>query len=220
MTSTKATGEPLRRMIAYVRCSTEEQTRSGAGLAAQRKQILSACREHGWQLVAVEADEGVSAKSKKNRPALARALEALEAGDADGLIVAKLDRLSRSVRDFCDVLDRSQRQGWVLACLDLGLDTSTPTGRFTSQIIAAVAELERELIGQRTREGLEAKRAAGVHIGRKPSIAPELAERIRAMRAAGATLEGICEVLNVAGVPTPRGGAEWRPSSIVRALRR
>lgn len=217
MTTSKPTGEPVR-VIAYIRCSTEEQKRSGAGLAAQRKQILSACRERGWQLVAVESDEGISAKSTKNRPALARALAALEAGDADGLIAAKLDRLSRSVRDFCELLHRSQRQHWALVCLDLGLDTSTPTGKFSAQIIAAVAELERELIGQRTREGLAEKRAEGIHIGRKPSISSGLAERIRAMRAAGATLEGICEVLNAEGVPTPRGGAEWRPSSIVRVL--
>ena len=136
------------------------------------------------------------------------------------MLFRSLDRLSRSVRDFCELLDRSQRQRWALVCLDLGLDTSTPTGKFTGQIIAAVAELERELIGQRTREGLAAKREEGIILGRRPSIPPRLAKRIRAMRVAGATLEGICETLNVAGVPTPRGGAEWRPSSIVSVLRR
>ena len=218
MTKTNATdAEPLR-VIAYVRVSTEEQKRSGAGLAAQRRSIASACRERGWDLVRVEADEGVSAKSTKNRPALAHALEALEAGEAAGLIVAKLDRLSRSVRDFCEILDRSQRQRWALVCLDLGLDTSTPTGKFTAQIIAAVAELERELIGQRTREGLATKREEGVILGRPRSIPPALVERIRAMRAADTTLEGICAALNAEGVPTPRGGTEWRPSSIVRVL--
>ena len=162
MTKNNATeAEPLR-VVGYIRVSTEEQKRSGAGLAAQSRSIESACRERGWQLVSVEANEGVSAKSTKNRPALAHVLEALEAGEAGGLIVAKLDRLSRSVRDFCEILDRSQRQRWALVCLDLGLDTSTPTGKFTAQIIAAVAELERELIGQRTREGLESQRAKGV----------------------------------------------------------
>jgi len=220
MTTSNATGAEPLRVIAYVRVSTEEQARSGAGIAAQRRLIGRACRERGWQLVAIEADEAASGKSTRNRPALARTLDALEAGDAGGLIVAKLDRLSRSVRDFCEMLDRSQRQRWALVCLDLGLDTSTPTGKFTAQIIAAVAELERELIGQRTREALAEKRAAGVHIGRPQSIPPNLAERIRAMRAAGATLEGICDTLTAEGIPTPRGGAQWRPSSIVRALRR
>ncbi len=218
MTKTKATDGPTRA-IAYVRVSTEEQRRSGAGLGAQRRAIESACRERGWGLVTVESDEGVSAKSMKNRPGLARALAALAAGEADALIVHKLDRLSRSVRDFCTVLDDSQRQRWALVCLDLGLDTSTPTGKFTAQIIAAVAELERELIGQRTREGLEAKRAQGVTLGRPRAITPDLVERIRAMREAGATLQAICDALNGAGIPTPRGGAEWRPSSITRVLR-
>ena len=220
MTKSNATDAVPLRVIAYVRVSTEEQKRSGAGLAAQRRSIESACRERGWQLVAVEADEGLSAKTTKNRPGLARALDALEAGEVGGLIVAKLDRLSRSVRDFCEILDRSKRQCWALVCLDLGLDTSTLTGRFTAQIIAAVAELERGMIGQRTREGLEAKRAEGVILGRRPSIAPRLEKRIRAMREGGATLVGICDTLNAEGIPTPRGGAEWRPSSIVSVLRR
>jgi DNA invertase Pin-like site-specific DNA recombinase len=219
MTSTKATGEPLR-VVGYIRVSTEEQRRSGAGLAAQRKAIQDACDQRGWTLLRIEADEAASGKSTTNRPGYARAVEAVTTGAAAGLVVAKLDRLSRSVRDFCGLLDASAKQGWALVCLDLGLDTSTPTGKFTAQIIAAVAELERELIGQRTREGLERQRAKGVRIGGRPVINEELAERIRAMRAAGATLEGICEVLNTEGVPTPRGGAEWRPSSITRVLSR
>ncbi len=219
MTNTKASDEPTK-VIAYIRVSTEEQKRSGAGIAAQRRAIARACRERGWHIVTTEADEGVSAKSTKHRQGLANALDALAAGQADGLIVAKLDRLSRSVRDFCEILDRSQRERWALVCLDLGLDTSTPTGKFTAQIIAAVAELERELIGQRTREGLEAKRAQGVTLGRPPSIAGDLVERIRTMRATGSTLDGICDTLNAEGVPTPRGGAAWRPSSIVAVLGR
>ena len=218
MTTTKPPDATLQ-VVGYVRVSTQGQVESGAGLRSQRKQIRDACEQRGWTLVRIESDEGASASSTKNRPGLAAALAAVESGEAGGLIVAKLDRLSRSVRDFCDVLDRSQRQEWVLACLDLGLDTSTATGRFTGQIIACVAELERSLIGQRTREGLAQKRAEGVHLGRKYSISPKLARRIRAMRAGGATLEAICATLNAEGVPTSRGGAEWRPSSIQRALR-
>ncbi len=218
MTSTKTTGEAFR-VVAYVRVSTEEQRRSGAGLAAQRKAIQRSCNERDWKIVAVEADEGMSAKSMKNRPALTRALEALQAGEADGLIVAKLDRLSRSVRDFCDLLDQSQRQRWALVCLDLGLDTSTPTGKFTAQIIAAVAELERELIGQRTKEGLEAKRAQGVRLGRPRAITPEMVERLRQLRASSATFEEIANALNEEGIPPPRGGEKWWPSTIQRALK-
>ncbi len=219
MTSTKGTEQPLR-IIGYVRVSTEEQKRSGAGLRAQRRAIEAAARERGWNLVTIEADEGVSAKSMRNRPGLAHALESLRTGQADGLVVAKLDRLSRSVRDFCQVLDDSQRQRWALACLDIGLDTGTPTGRFTAQIIAAVAELERELIGQRTREGLAAKRAEGVVLGRRPDITPDVIERARRMRDAGETFAAIASTLNAEGVPAPRGGRQWWPSTIQRALKR
>ena len=220
MTKSNATETEPLRMLGYLRVSTEEQRRSGSGLAAQRRRIESACRERGWELVAVESEQGVSAKSTTNRPALTRALAALEAGNADGLIVAKLDRLSRSVRDFCSLLDQSQRQRWALVCLDLGLDTSTPTGKFTAQIIAAVAELERELIGQRTREGLEIKRAEGVQLGRPPVIDPQVVDRIRVMRGGGATFAVIAAKLNAEGVATPRGGREWWPSTIMRTLAR
>ncbi len=209
----------MTAVLGYVRVSTDEQKRSGAGLAAQRCTIATASRERGWRLAGIEADEGVSAGSTKKRLGLARALEALTAGEADGLVVAKLDRLSRSVRDFCEILDRSQRERWALVCLDLGLDTSTPTGKFTAQIIAAVAELERELIGQRTREGLEAKRAEGVTLGRPREIPDVVVRRIRDMRDEGMTLQAIADVLNVEAVPTARGGVRWRPSSIVRVIR-
>ena len=218
MTTTEPTD--ALRVVGYIRVSTEEQRRSGAGLAAQRRSIESACRERGWTLLRIEADEAASAKTTRNRPGYARAVETVESGEAAGLVVAKLDRLSRSVRDFCEILDASAKQGWALVCLDLGLDTSTPTGRFTAQIIAAVAELERKMIGQRTREGLERVRAKGVRLGGPVAIDEALADRIRAMRKTGATLEGICE-------GTQRGGradATWRrggrPSSIVRVLRR
>ena len=225
MTKSNATGSEPLRVIAYVRVSTEEQKRSGAGLAAQRRQIQNACRERGWTLLRIEADEAASGKSTKNRPALARALRALEAGDAEGLIVAKLDRLSRSVRDFVELLDRSQRQRWALVCLDLGLDTSTPTGRFVSTVIASVSQLERELIGQRTREALAEKRAEGVILGRPRSMSAEVADRIRGMRDDGMTFTEIAATLNAEGVPTPRAGTrhagrEWWPSTIQRALRR
>ncbi len=210
------TSTPLR-VVSYVRVSTSEQARSGAGLQAQRDQVAAACRERGWTHVAEHADEGVSAKAVRNRHGLAAALAAVEAGEADALIVAKLDRLSRSVADFCSVLDQSRRQGWALVCLDLGLDTSTPTGKFTAQIIAAVAELERELIGQRTRDGLAVKRSEGVVLGRPRTITPELADRIRGMRET-MTLHAICDTLNAEGVPTPRGGSVWRPSSLRAVL--
>jgi len=207
------------RAIGYVRVSTAEQAESGAGLAAQRAAIAAACLQRGWELVRIEEDAGLSARSTEGREALARVLAAVEAGEAHALVVSKLDRLIRSMPDFVVLLDRSRRRGWGLVALDLGLDTSSPMGEFTAHIVAAVAQLERRIIGQRTREGLAQKRAQGVRLGTPPAISEELAARIRAMRAGGATLRAIAEALNAEGVPTSRGGAVWRPSSLQAVLR-
>ena len=207
------------KVIGYVRVSTDEQKRSGAGLGAQRKAIRAACQARGWELLRIEADEGISARSL-NRPALQRVLDAVEGGEAAGLIVAKLDRLSRSVRDFAGLLERSQRRGWALVALDLGIDTSSPTGAFTSHVVAAAAELERRLIGQRTKEALAIRREQGVRLGRPLMVVGDLEQEIHSMRTGGATWQSIADMLNERGEPTRRGGTLWRPSSVQALARR
>ena len=91
------------RVIGYVRVSTDEQRVSGAGLEAQRQAIAAECRRRGWQLIEVIEDAGWSAKDLR-RPGIKTALEVLEAGDAKALVVAKLDRLSRSLLDFAGLM--------------------------------------------------------------------------------------------------------------------
>src|SRR5690348_11352951 len=125
-------------------------------------------------------DAGHSARTLR-RPSMERALAALRSGNADTLIVAKLDRLSRSVLDFAGLVCEAQERGWNLVVLDLGLDLGTPQRRFTAHVLCAMAELERELIGQRTREALAAKRASGVRLGRPRMTSPEVAARIMHM---------------------------------------
>jgi len=200
-------------VLGYVRVSTEEQARGGYGLAAQEAAIRAECDRRGWSMELI-ADEGASAASLE-RAGLRSALERIAAGRAEGLVVAKLDRLSRSVQDFAGLLKWFDRAGARLVALDLGIDTSEPGGRLVAHVFAAVAEWERETIGQRTRDGLTARRAQGFAISR-PAVAdtPDLRERIAAMRADGMTLQAICDVLNAEGVPTPRGGVLWRPSSL------
>ena len=90
----------MTKAIGYTRVSTAEQSESGLGLAAQRSAIEAECRRRGWQLVQVLSDAGVSGKSTRNRPALTEALRMVEAGEADAVVVSKLDRLSRSLKDF------------------------------------------------------------------------------------------------------------------------
>ena len=95
-------------------------------------------------------DDGFSAKDL-NRPGITEALEMLREGTAEALVVAKLDRVSRSVYDLAGLMKRSQDEGWGLVVLDLGLDSTTPAGRLTGHVMAAVAEWERDAIRTRTR---------------------------------------------------------------------
>ncbi len=203
------------RALAYLRVSTEGQAESGAGLDAQRAAVEAEAQRQGWQLEIV-ADTGSGAHL--NRPALVEALDRLDRGEADLLLAAKLDRVSRSVKDFAGLLERANRRGWRLVLLDLG-DTSTATGELTANMIASAAQYERRLIGQRTREGLAAKRAAGVRLGR-PSVLPrEVIERVVTERREGQSMRMIAEGLTADRVPTARGGTEWRVSSVQAVLK-
>jgi DNA invertase Pin-like site-specific DNA recombinase len=205
------------RVIGYVRVSTDEQGASGLGIDAQRAAIEAECQRRGWQLVRVEQD--TASGGKLDRPGLNTALAAVAEGEVDGLIVAKLDRLSRSVLHFSTLLERFRTKGWGLVILDLGIDTTTIMGEAMATMAATFAQVERRRIGERTREALAVRRGQGVKLGRPPSISPELAKRIRDLRAAGGTLQSICDVLNQEGTPTPRGGTLWRPTSLRSVLR-
>jgi DNA invertase Pin-like site-specific DNA recombinase len=206
------------RVIGYVRVSTEEQGQSGAGIEAQKSAILDEAQRRGWEQVTMIEDIGVSGRDL-NRPGIRVALEALERGEASALVVAKLDRLSRSMLDFAGIMEMAQKQGWALVALDVSVDTTTPAGEAMAHVMATFAQFERRLIGQRTREALAEKRKQGIRLGRPPAIKPELAKRIRAERKKGATLREIADRLNAEGVPTPRGGKEWRPSSLEATMR-
>jgi DNA invertase Pin-like site-specific DNA recombinase len=210
--------EVLMQVVGYVRVSTEEQRMSGAGLAAQRATIEAECRRRGWHLVEIIEDAGYSAKDLK-RPGVQAALEALRGGGADALVVAKLDRLSRSMLDFTAIMAKATKQSWALVALDCAVDTTTPAGEAMAHVLATFAQFERRLIGQRTREALAAKRAAGVRLGRPVSLAPAVRRRIEADRKAGKTLAAIAAALNADGVATAQGGAQWWPATVRAVLR-
>ncbi|HEX7308740.1 recombinase family protein [Lentzea sp.] len=204
------------KVLAYLRVSTSEQADSGAGLDAQRAAITAEAERQGWAVEFVE-DAGYSAKSL-DRPALTEALERLDRGEAGALVAAKLDRVSRSVADFASLLDRSRKFGWRLVLLDTGVDTSTASGELVSNMLASAAQYERRLISQRTKDGLAAKRAMGVRLGR-PSVLPtEVVARIVRERAEGRGLRVIAEALTADGVPTARGKATWSTSSVQAVL--
>ena len=207
------------RVIGYVRVLTEEQAMSGAGLEAQRAAIAREARRRGWELVETIEDRGYSAKDLR-RPGVQEALRALEAGDAKALVVAKLDRLSRSMLDFASLMATAQKQHWALVALDVAVDTSTPAGEMLVNVLATFSQFERRLIGQRTKEALAAKKAQGVRLGRPPVLPRAVELRIKRARDRGDSLQKIADALNAAAVPTAHGGARWHASTVRGVLAR
>ena len=165
-------------------------------------------------------DKGVSAKSTKNRTALAAAITLIEAGGAEALVVAKLDRLSRSLIDFATLMDRARSAGWAIVLLDMDFDMTTPTGELMSNMLACFAQFERRIIGQRTKDGLAAKRGEGVQIGRPRTMPAKVVARIKREHEAGKSLRSIAERLNDDAIPTAQGGAQWHASTVKAVLGR
>jgi len=204
-------------VVGYARVSTDEQGDSGAGLQAQRQAITAACVARGWHLVEVHEDVA-SGRAMSGRSGLEAALTAIEHGEAGALMVAKVDRLSRSLADFTLLLARAQRERWNLVALDMGIDLDTPMGEAMANVAATFVQLERRLIGQRTRDALAVKRAQGVRLGRPRTLSDEVVARIVAERAAGRTLQAIADGLAADGVPTARGGRCWYPRTVLAVL--
>jgi DNA invertase Pin-like site-specific DNA recombinase len=214
------------KVVGYTRVSTTDQGDSGLGLQAQREAIQAECARRGWELVRFEED--VLSGSTMNRPGLSRALAACRSGEVAGVVVAKLDRVSRSLIDFVNLIAEATRDGWNVVALDLGVDLSTPTGEFFGTVLAAMAQWERRLIGQRTREALAQARANGVVLGRPSGVSDELRTRILRMRegrehpgfrTARMTYQAIADKLNAEGVPTAQGGERWHPSTVASILK-
>lgn len=199
-------------MVGYVRVSTDEQADSGAGLAAQRTAVVAEAERRGWSLLAIHED-ALSGKSMA-RPGLAAALASVESGEAAGIVVAKLDRLSRSLKDFADLMAHAQAGRWNVVALDLGVDLSTAAGEFMAHVMASAAQWERRIIGQRTKEALAVKKSMGVRLGRPPALPEPVCERIKKAHRAGKGWSAIARELNEEQVPTGHGGAKWWPSTV------
>jgi DNA invertase Pin-like site-specific DNA recombinase len=204
------------KAIGYIRVSTDEQTQSGLSLESQINTIKAEATRRCWDIEIV-ADQGESG-SKVDRPGLLAAKDKLARGEAQALIVAKQDRLFRNALGCLEISRDSQRQGWSLICLDVQLDTSTPIGSFLFTQMAAVAELELNMIRKRTKDALAVKKAQGVRLGRPATMPEETRARINALRNSGVTLQGVADTLNTEGIPTARGGSKWYASTVQKAI--
>ena len=199
--------------LIYARVSTAEQGESGLGLDVQVARCEGYAERIGVPVLEV-VREVQSGKNLTKRPLLLQSLAKLRAGEASTLIVAKLDRLSRSVIDLCGLLEQSEKEGWSLVLLDLGIDTTTPAGRVQAQVIAAFAEYERRLISQRTKDAMKAAKARGVHCGVRSKVPVEIVERVVNERRAGATWQAIADGLTDDNVATARNADYWMVGSV------
>lgn len=216
------------KAIGYVRVSTEEQAAEGYSLEAQRAKLAGYAVAADLELVAVLADEGLSGKRTDNRPGLQEALRRLQAGEAAALVVVKLDRLSRSTADVLALVERCGREGWSLHSLAERLDTASAMGRFVVTIFAALAQAEREVIGERTKAAMSHMKASGLLVGAVPfgfdlaadgrTLVPNPGEaaivaEVRAADAAGASFSAIARDLNARGILTKRG-RKWTHTQV------
>ena len=209
-----------KQVVGYTRVSTDEQATSGLGLEAQTAAIESECSRRGWDLVEVFEDAGASGKALTGRPALDDALEAVRGGEAGALVVAKLDRLSRSLLDFAGLMEDARTGGWALVALDLGVDTTTPSGEMIANVMATFAQFERRLIGQRTQDALAVKKGQGVRLGRPVAVDNAVAKRIARERRRGLSLRKIADGLNDDKIGTAHGGDKWHASTVKAVLER
>ena len=183
--------EPKLRLIGYVRVSTARQ-REGYSLEAQREAIERYCKAHGYELLAIEEE---SESAIKARPVFQRVKAQVLEGEADGLIVAKLDRLGRSVRDLANIAEELSREGKQLISVGDNIDTSTSNGKLLFHILSAIAEYERELLIERTKAGraLAEKQGKICHRPRK-EIDPKV---LREMKAKGVSHRMMAKILGV-----------------------
>lgn len=224
------------KVIGYIRVSTEEQATSGQSLDAQRSKLEAYAKLYDLELVEIVEDAGESAKSLQ-RPGLQRCLESLRRGDAQGLLIAKLDRLTRSVADWQALIDGffGERAGKQLFSVADSIDTRTAAGRLVLNVLFSASQWEREAIGERTKDALQNKIRKGERCGKVRfgyqlgtdgrSLTPHPQEQaalelVRSLRTSGESLRSIAAELGRRGIITKEGKTRWTHTAVSRLLER
>lgn len=223
----------IDNVVGYIRVSTREQTESGLSLSAQERRIIQYCEYKSLNLIKIIRDENVSAATSLASRVGGSELIKLTHTKKFGVVAIKLDRLFRDAHDCLGVTKDWASRGISLHLMDLGVDTNTAMGRAFLTNAATYAELEKNLISERTKEALNQIKIEGGLLG-APSfgweyveapdkdgarVAVPIAAELRvvytckAMRSAGYTFRQIADKLNADGVPTKRG-KKWHASSV------
>lgn len=217
---------PDRKVIGYIRVSSEEQAKSGLSLEHQETKIRAYATTYDLPVSGIERDEARSGKNL-DRPGVRTILEGVESGQIGHLIIFKLDRLTRSVGDLSRLLDLFKRKDVSLSSVSESLDTSSASGKMVVQMIGVIAEWERDTIAERTLAALSVKRSKGEKLGgivpygwkaAKGKLSPNPKEHsvlsgILEARSEGRGYADIAAGLNQMGVK-PREGARWYASTI------
>ena len=216
------------QVVGYIRVSTEEQDQSGLGLADQTARIKQYCDLYALELVHVHKD--AASGKNMNRPGLQSALAMLKNGEASGLVILKLDRLSRSVKDIGQLLE--EYQAYSIRSVNEQLDTSSASGKFVVNLLASFGQYERELIGERTRAAMAQLKSQGRFCGGfvpwgytlsgggrlvEDQHEQEWLSEMVELRAQGYSYNRISDWLNANQVKSKSGG-EWYPPAVRRVI--
>jgi site-specific DNA recombinase len=220
------------RLIVYTRQSSRETEKASFSIETQGQSCALYCQLHadrGLELVGHESDPGLSGGSLE-RPGLQSALARIKRGEADGIIVSHLDRFTRNLYHWSDLMQGPLKSA-SLICVSESIDSSTPIGRMFANVLISFAHYMRESAGERTAETCRYRKQQGNHYGRVPygwvrvegklHVEPyeqKILGKIRELHRNGESLGGICRKLNDEKVKTSLGGP-WRPSTLQRILR-
>ena len=231
--------QKCRRVIGYCRVSTDQQAERGLSLDSQRQQIIQYCSRNDLELIDIVVDGGQSGKDL-DRPGFQKILGLLESKSVYGLIVAKLDRLSRSIVDICKLVDTYfSNQQYALLSASENIDTKSPAGRMHLYLMSIFAQIERESIVERVTTGLHHYQAQGGKVGcmqygwrysqrldqRGNRVVEEDPHQQQAIRRIcelfdeGNKARAIGPILDAEGFPPQRGGL-WTFNSVWRILTR
>jgi len=220
----------MKTAIGYIRVSTEQQADEGISLEAQKAKIAAWCEINDYQLAQVYVDAGISGKSMDKRTGLQDALAATKKDNA--LVVYSLSRLARSTKDCISIGEQLKKKGCDLVSITEKIDTGSAMGEFFFTLMAALGQMERKLIAERTVMALKHKKNKGeVYApipfgysaieGRLVAVESEalIVAEIMGKRAAGSTLTEIADYLNNAGITGKKGG-KWFASSVSYLINR
>ncbi|MCK5685144.1 recombinase family protein [bacterium] len=222
------------KAVGYIRVSTSEQAKEGVSLDNQTAKIKAYSDLNDFILIDIIKDAGLSGKNLK-RPGINKLMKMIKKKEIDTIIVYKLDRLSRKVKDTLELIESFDKKGITFHSITEKIDTKSAMGKFFLNITASLAQMERDLISERTTDALKYKKSKMEKTGGdipfgfdvteeniliKNSDEQKVISLIRRSRKKGASLRAICRKLEEKGFRTKRGCLNWHPETISNILKR